>query len=119
MKRATFVLLLIIMVITMFVACGKEETDFKKMVNQVEEDMYASTELKEIMGEPIGILGPISGTEWWLYESDEGEAAIITVEFIDALHTVTEIDYRNSEVWKEYSESEVGQKFLSGFTFYK
>lgn len=118
MKRAAFFLLTIIMIIALFVACGKEETEFKETVNQIEEGMY-SNGVKDIMGEPKGILGPIDGAEWWLYESDEGEGVTITIEYIDSLETVTKINYRNSQQWKNYSESEVGQKFLSGFTYYK
>lgn len=117
MKRMVFWLLTIMMIITLFVACGKEETEFKKLVNQIEEGMYAHTNVKEIMGEPIGINGPTYGTEWWLYESDEGEGVTITFEYIDSLLTVTKINYRNSEEWAQFKELDVGKEFLADFRY--
>lgn len=129
MKRATFVLLLIIMVITMFAGCEKApKTEFEKEVNQIERGMNKS-EVKDILGEPTAIRNCSIDLTFMLYEY-RGEGVFITIKYdeefdiklpegkvIKGIPGVTEITYRNNEEWKEYSDSEAGQRFLADFTY--
>lgn len=110
MKRAASILLLIIMIMTLFAACGTEKTELQKTADQIKVGMGWGEAIETMGEDPTGYLYDVFDT--LVYENEEGEALLIFCKEVERegkaslLNEVEKIKYFDAESYVEYKKDD-------------